>query len=64
VFERKILRKIFGPTEESNGVWRIKTNKELDELIKHQNITNYVKAQQLSWFGNINRMPETSTVKK
>jgi len=34
VFERKILRKIFGPTEEANGIWRIKTNKELDELIK------------------------------
>jgi hypothetical protein len=45
VFERKILRKIFGPTKEANGIWRIKTNKELDELIKHQNIINYVKAQ-------------------
>jgi len=45
VFERKILRKIFGPTKEGNGNWRIKTNKDLDELIKHQNIINYVKAQ-------------------
>jgi hypothetical protein len=64
VFERKILRKIFGPTKEDNGNWRIKTNKELDELMKHQNIINYVKAQRLSWFGHINRMPETSIVKK
>ena len=48
VFERKILRKIFGPTKEANGIWRIKTNKELDELIEHWNIINYVKAQQLS----------------
>jgi len=64
VFERKILRKIFGPTKEDNGNWRIKTNIELDELIKHRNIINYVKAQRLSWFGHINRMPETSTVKK
>jgi len=53
VFERKILRKIFGPTEEDNGNWRIKTNIELDELIKHWNIINYVKAQRLSWFGQI-----------
>jgi hypothetical protein len=45
VFERKILRKIFGQTEEDNGIWRIKMNKELDELIKHQNIINYVKSQ-------------------
>ena len=34
------------------------------ELIKHRNITNYIKAQRLSWFENINRMPETSTVKR
>jgi len=33
VFEGKILRKIFGPTKEANGIWRVKTNKELDELI-------------------------------
>jgi hypothetical protein len=33
VCERKILRKIFGPNNE-NGIWRIKTNQELDEIIK------------------------------
>jgi hypothetical protein len=64
MFERKILRKIFGPTKEDNGNWRIKTNIEMDELIKLQNIINYVKAQRLSWFGHTNRMPETSIVKK
>jgi hypothetical protein len=36
IFERKILRKIFGPTKELNGRWRIKTNDELDELIKQK----------------------------
>jgi len=64
VFERKILRKTFGPTKESNSIWRIKTKKELDELIKHRNIINYVKAQRLSWFGHTNRMAETSIVKR
>jgi hypothetical protein len=64
VFERKIVRKIFGPTKEDNGNWRIKTNIELDELIKHRNIMNNVKAQRLSWFGHKNRMAETSFVKK
>jgi hypothetical protein len=33
-FERKILKRIFGPTKE-NQIWRIKTNEELDNLIKH-----------------------------
>jgi len=64
VFERKILRKIFGPTKEDNSIWRIKTNKEMDELINYWNIINYVKTQRLSWFGHINRMPETSIVRK
>jgi len=36
IFERKILRKIFGPTKEVNGLWRIKTNEELDVLIKRK----------------------------
>ena len=49
-------------TQEGNGIWIIKTNKELDELINHRNIINYIKGQRLSWVGHINRMPETSTV--
>ena len=61
VFERKILRKIFGPTKE-NQIWRIKTNEELDKLIKHKNIIDHIKAQRLSWFGHIQRMPDTRTV--
>jgi len=64
LFERKILREIFGPTKEGKGIWRIKTNKELNELIKHRNVINYVKVQRLSWFGHINRMLETSIVKR
>jgi hypothetical protein len=36
VFGKKILRKMFGPAKEDNGNWRIQTNIELDELIKHR----------------------------
>ena len=64
VFERKLLRKIFGPTKERDGTWRVKTNDELDELIRHKNITNHIKAQRLSWFGHSHRMPEERMVKK
>jgi hypothetical protein len=38
IFERKILQKIYGPTKESNGLWRIKTNEELNDLIQQQNV--------------------------
>ena len=63
VFERKTLRRIFGPTKE-NQIWRIKTNEELDKLIKRKNIVNCIKAQRLSWFGHVQRIPDTRTVKK
>jgi len=63
VFERKILKRIFGPTKE-NQIWRIKTNEKLDKLIKHKNIVNCIKAQRLSWFGHVQRMSDTRTVKK
>jgi len=35
-----------------------------ETLIQHRNIINYVKAQRLSWFGNVHRKPETSIVRK
>jgi hypothetical protein len=66
VCERKVLRRIFGPTKERDGTWRIKTNDELDKLIRHENIINYihVKAQRLSLFGHLHRMPEERMVKR
>jgi len=54
---------IFGPKKE-NQIWRAKNNEELDKLIKHENIVNYIKAQRLGWFGHIQRMPEARTAKK
>jgi hypothetical protein len=62
VYERKILRKIFGPKNET-GIWRIKTNQELDEIIKRKNIINFIRAQRLSWLGHIKRMQGTRMVK-
>jgi hypothetical protein len=64
VFERKVLRKISGPPKERDGTWRIKTNDELDELIRHRHIINHIKAQRLSWFGHLQRKPEDRMVKK
>jgi hypothetical protein len=47
IFERKVLRKIFGPNYE-NGIWRIKTNQELDKIKKTQeyNKLHYIKRTQ------------------
>ena len=64
VFERKVLRKICGPTKETDGTCRIKTNDELDKLIRHKNIINHTKAERLSWFGHLHRMLEDRKVYK
>ena len=35
----------------------------MDKLIKHKNIINFARAQRLGWYGHIERMQETRTVK-
>ena len=45
IFERKVLRRIFGPTKERDGTGRIKTN---DEIIRYKNKINHIKEQTLS----------------
>jgi hypothetical protein len=64
IFERKVLRKIFGPTKQQNSLWRIKTNEELDKLIKHKNIIRFVKAQRINWLGHIERLSKERVVKQ
>jgi hypothetical protein len=59
-----LLRRIFGSTKERDETWRIKTNDELDESIRHKNIINHNKAQRFNWFGHLQRMPEERMVKK
>jgi hypothetical protein len=36
VFEKSVLRRIYGPTKKSAGTWRIKTNEELNKLIRNK----------------------------
>jgi hypothetical protein len=38
IFERKITRKIFGPTRLDYGYWRIQTNQEINDILKGRNI--------------------------
>jgi hypothetical protein len=62
-WERKILRKIYGPTKE-NGQWRIKTNAELISKYKSQDIITVIKIRRLEWLGHVIRMDEARSVKK
>jgi len=56
VFERKILRRIFGPTQKANGEWRLKTNEKSEEAVNNENIVRYIKYKRLSWLGDVERM--------
>ena len=51
-------------SQERKPVMENETNDELDKLIKHQNIINHIKAPRLSWFGHVQRMPDSRTVTK
>jgi len=57
IFERKIYRRIYGPKYE-NGEWKSRTNRELEELGKGENIVKWIRGQRISWLGHLERMEE------
>jgi hypothetical protein len=63
VFERKIFRRIYGPKYE-NGERKIRTNRELEEMSKGENIAKWIKGRRISWLGHLERMVENRMPKK
>jgi hypothetical protein len=63
IFERKIFRRIYDPKYE-NGEWKIRTNREVEEMNKGQNIVKWIKGQSISWLGYLERMEEDRMPKK
>jgi hypothetical protein len=52
IFERRILRYIFGPVEE-NGTWRRRYNYDLYELFNEPDIIGYINLKRLLWAGHL-----------
>jgi len=46
IFERRMLRKIFGPVQNGDGSWRIRMNYELNELIENADIVRFIKKKK------------------
>ena len=63
IFERKIFRRIYGAKYE-NGEWKSRTNRELEEMSKGENIVKWIKWQSISWLGHLERMDEDRMPKK
>jgi len=57
IFERKILRKIYGPVTEG-GRWRIRTNQELHQLCGENDIVKFCKLSRLRWAGHVIRQDD------
>jgi len=63
IFERKVFRTIYGPKYE-NGEWKSRTNRELEEICKGENIVKWIKEQRISWLGHLERMEEDRMPKR
>jgi len=55
--------KIFGPTRSGDGYWRIKTNQEINDILKGQIELGLLK-KRLNWLGHVECMTEDDNVKK
>jgi hypothetical protein len=57
VFEKKVLRRIFGPKwDEVTGGWRKLHNKELHNLTSSPSIIRIIKSRRVRWVGHIARI--------
>ena len=65
VFERTILRRIFGPVrDEVTGEWRWRHNQELMDLARIPVITSIQRSYRLRWAGHVARMGDERTPKR
>jgi hypothetical protein len=57
VFERKILRRIYGPVQDKDQ-WRSRYNKELYDLFKEPKLSITIRIARLRWAGHVRTMDE------
>jgi len=54
IWERKILRNIYGPVKNDNlGIYEKRHNEELYDLYEKPNILTYIRCKRLEWLGHV-----------
>jgi hypothetical protein len=53
VFEKRVLRKIFGPKREEDRSWKKLHNDELHNLYSSPNIVRVIKSRRMRWAGHV-----------
>jgi hypothetical protein len=60
IFEKKVIRKIYGPVCE-DGVWRVRSNSEMNYLLQGDGIVRHAKSLSLSWVDHVQRTENERT---
>jgi hypothetical protein len=53
VFEKRVLRRLFGPKREEDGSWRKLHDDELHSLYSSPNIVRVIKSRRMRWAGHV-----------
>ena len=64
IFERQMIRKIYGPKVVSDDHVQILMNHEIDKILDGDDIVKNMKVQRLRWYGHIMRMNKNRLVRK
>jgi hypothetical protein len=58
VFENTLLRRVFGPKRDEDGLWRKLHNDEFHSLYSSPNIVRVINSRRMRWVGYVAYMGE------